>query len=111
MAARFHIPPRPTRRRTGEPTLTLVPSRLAPVLPMPRPAARPVRLVLLSCPSCDLAADPMPAPAAEQLAGTHDDLHHAGRPTAVLRTDPDPGPVRTVHAGRPVGGPDLDGAA
>ena len=107
MAARFHHPPRPHRRRLGAPRLALVPSPLAPV--MPRPAARPVRLVLLSCPSCDLAADPMPAEPAEQLAGTHDDLHHGGRPTAVLRTDPRP--TYTVGAGGPVDGPDFGGAA
>jgi hypothetical protein len=104
MAARFHIPPRPHRRRAGPPALALVPPLLAPVLPMPRPAARPARLVLLSCPACELATDPMPAPAAEQLAGTHDDLHHGGRPTAELRTDPRPS--HTLGAG-----PDFGGAA
>jgi hypothetical protein len=109
MDARFHIPPRPNRRRRpGTPALALVPPLLAPILPMPSPADRPARLVLLSCPSCELAADPMPAAAAEQLAGTHDDLHHGGRPTAVLRTDPAPG--RRVDF-PPVDGPDYGGAA
>lgn len=109
MAARFHIPPRPhpqrRRRRSGSPALALATAPLATVHVMPRPAARPVRLVLLSCPVCDLAADPMLTPAAEQLAGAHDDLHHGGRPTATLRTDP-----RPAHQLSPAG-PDLDGAA
>ena len=109
MAARFHIPPRPhpkhRRRRPGSPALALAPAPLATVHVMPRPAARPVRLVLLSCPTCDLAADPMPAAAAERLAGAHDDLHHDGRPTATLRTDP-----RPAHRLSPAG-PNLDGAA
>ncbi len=106
MAARFHVPqPRPTRRhRPGVPALAVVPDRLAPVLPMPRPAARPVRLVLLSCPPCELAADPMPAADAELAAGEHDDPHHAGRPTAELRTDSRPTYVLSA-------GPDLGGAA
>jgi hypothetical protein len=74
---------------------------------MPRPAARPIRLVRLSCPTCNLTADPMPAADAEQAAGAHDDQHHAGQPTAELRTDPRPAYV----LGRPAGGPDLGGAA
>ena len=107
MAARFHSPhPRPIRRRRpGAPALTPVPDRLAPVLPMPRPAARPTRLVALSCRPCDLAADPAPAAEAEQAAGAHDDRHHAGRPTAELHT------VHTLAGARPAGGPDLGGAA
>ena len=110
MAVHFHTPHPPRRpRRPGAPALTLVPALLAPVLPMPRPAIRPVRLVLLSCPCCQLAADPMPAAEAEQLAGTHDDLHHAGRPTATLHT------VHTLTPGRAprtsVDGPDFGGAA
>ena len=109
MAARFHVPqPRPTRRRRpGAPALAVVPDRLAPVLPMPRPAARPVRLVLLTCRPCNLTADPMPAALAEHAAGEHDDQHHAGQPTADLRTDPRPAYI----LGRTAGGPDLGGAA
>jgi hypothetical protein len=109
MAARFHVPqPHPARRRRpGTPALTLVPDRLAPVLPMPRPAARAVRLVLLTCRPCDLAAEPMPAVEAEHAAGLHDDKHHDGQPTAELHTDPRP----TYALGRPTGGPDLGGAA
>jgi hypothetical protein len=106
MAAPFHVPHSHRRRRfPASPAVALVPPPLAPVFVMPRPAPRPARLVLLSCPSCDLAADPMPAEQAEQLAGTHDDLHHGGRPTAVLRTDPRPG--YTLGAG----GSDFGGAA
>ena len=74
---------------------------------MPRPAARPTRLVLLSCRPCDLTADPMPPAAAEHAAGEHDDQHHAGQPTAELRTDPQPAYV----LGRTAGGPDYGGAA
>ena len=109
MAARFHIPqPRTTRRRRpGASTLTVVPDRLAPVLPMPRPAARPTRLVLVSCRPCDLTADPMPAAQAECAAGEHDDQHHAGQPTAELRTDPRP----AYAFGRTASGSDLGGAA
>lgn len=109
MAAHFHIPqPRPTRRhRPGTPALAVVPDRLAAVRPMPRPAARPVRLVHLTCPPCDLTADPMPATDAEHAAGEHDDQHHTGQPTAELRTDPRP----TYVLGRTAGGPDLGGAA
>ena len=119
MAAHFHTP-HPTRRphrasRPGTPALTLVPAALAAVLPIPRPAARPTRLVLLTCPPCDLAADPMPAADAEQAAGAHDDHHHDGTPTATLHTVHTPGSTRPAHArstaGRPGGGPDLGGAA
>jgi hypothetical protein len=111
MAARFHYPPRTGRRRpeTPAPRLALVPPALAPVVPIPRPHARPVpiRLVLLSCPVCDLATDPMPAAEAEQLAGGHDDQRHGGQPTAVLRTDPS-----TAYAlGLAGDGPDHGGAA
>lgn len=108
MAARFHVPqPRTRRRRPGIPALTVVPDRLAAVLPMPRPAARPVRLVTLTCPPCDLTADPTPAGEAETAAGAHDDQHHAGQPTAELHTDPRP----TYVLGRTASGPDLGGAA
>lgn len=109
MAARFHVPqPRPHRRRSSPPALAVVPDRLAPVLPMPRPGARPVRLVLMTCRPCDLAADPMPAAEAEQAAGDHDDQHHTGQPTAELRTYP-----RLTYAlsAGPTAGPDLGGAA
>ena len=109
MAARFHVPqPRPTRRRRpGTPALALVPDRLARVLPMPRPAARPTRLVLLTCRPCDLTTDPMLPADAEHAAGEHDDQHHTGQPTAELHTDPQP----VYVLGRTAGGPDLGGAA
>ena len=107
MAARFHLPqPRPARRRRPHtPPLTAVPDRLAPVLPMPQPGVRPTRLVLLTCPVCDYAADLAPAAEAEQAAGVHDDQHHGGRATAELRR------IHTVGQRRPSSGPDLGGAA
>ena len=116
MAARFHHPPqshRPARRRAGLPALLVVPDRLAPVLPMPRPAARPSRLVVLSCGPCGLTGDPAPAGEVEQAAGSHDDQHHDGTPTAELHT------VHTLRSpratgfqrSRPAAGPDLGGAA
>lgn len=117
MAARFHSP-HPSRRprratRPGAPTLTLVPAGLAAVLPMPRPAARPAGLVLLSCPVCDLDTDPVPPALAEHAAGVHDDREHGGRPTAELHTLhilsralPVP-----VDGGPGFPGPDLGGAA
>lgn len=109
MAARFHTSqPRPIRRRRpGAPALAVVPDRLAAVMPMPRPAAWPVRLVSLTCRPCDLTADPVPAPQAEHAAGEHDDQHHAGQPTAELHTDPHP----VYVLGRTAAGPDLGGAA
>ena len=117
MAALAHSP-HPSRRhrrahRPGAPALTFVPAGLAAVLPMPRPAARPSRLVLLSCQVCDLDTDPVPPAAAEHAAGVHDDTHHGGRPTAELHTIhtlarflPPP-----VDGGPDFPGPDLGGAA
>lgn len=78
---------------------------LAAVYVMPRPAPRLARLVTLDCPACGLHSGPFPLAEANQLAGTHDDLMHGGRPTAVVSPDPDPRPTHTV------GGPTLDGAA
>lgn len=43
-------------------------------------------LAYVDCPRCELhGTHAMPPPGAEQLAGRHDDLHHRGDPTAVLR--------------------------
>ena len=40
---------------------------------------------IFDCPACCLVGGPFVAVAeAEQLAGTHDDLLHQGRPTAVV---------------------------
>ena len=116
MAALFHSP-HPFRRhraaRSGARALTLVPAGLAAVLPMPRPAARPSRLVLLSCPVCDLDTDPVPPAVAEHAAGVHDDREHGGRPTAELHTIQTltrPLPV-PIDGGPGFPGPDLGGAA
>ena len=111
MAARFHHPPQSHRRRTGPPALLLVPDRLAPVLPMPRPAARPSRLVVLSCGPCGLTGDPAPAAEVEQAAGPHDHTHHDGRPTAELHTVHTLRAPRAAGSRRPAAGPDLGGAA
>ena len=110
MAARFHHPPRPGRLRVTAARLRPVPDQLATVLPMPRPAARPSRLVVLTCVPCGLTADPTPAAEAEQAAGAHDDIYHSGRPTAELHT------VHTLRLSSAssrglAGGPDLGGAA
>jgi hypothetical protein len=37
--------------------------------------------VVIECPVCELAGGPFELPEAERLAGTHDDLLHAGRLT------------------------------
>jgi hypothetical protein len=103
MAARFRTPP-PARTRRVNPV-----PRFAAVYVMPRPALRPARLVVLDCPVCELHAGPFPPAEAGQLAGTHDDLMHGGRPTAFVSPDPDSRPTFTV--GDPAGGPTLGGAA
>jgi hypothetical protein len=41
-------------------------------------------LVWLDCPACELGSGPHTPAEAGQLAGTHDDLIHRGRPTALL---------------------------
>ena len=38
----------------------------------------------LDCPSCGLDGGPYSVDEAGQLAGTHDDLIHAGQPTALV---------------------------
>src|SRR5690348_13750414 len=81
------------------------PVGFAAVYVMPRPVPRPVRLVVLDCPACKLRSGPFPLAEADQLAGTHDDLIHGGRPIAVVSPDPDSRPTFTV------GGPTPDGAA
>ena len=82
---------------------------------MPRPALRPVRLVVLDCPACELHAGPFLPAEADQLAGAHDDLIHGGHPTVSGSADPDPQPTFTVVGGPPdvppSGGPTLGGAA
>ena len=42
------------------------------------------RRVWLDCPACGLDAGPYTPGEAGQLAGTHDDLIHRGRPTALV---------------------------
>jgi hypothetical protein len=112
MTARFR-PPRPGRvRRAGA---SSPPAQLAAVHVMPRPALRPVRLVVLDCPVCELHAGPFLPVEADQLAGTHDDLMHGGRPTVVVSADPDPQPTFTLADSPPDippgGGPTRGGAA
>ncbi len=40
----------------------------------------------VECGACGLFGEPVrSAEAADQLAGTHDDIHHRGQPTATVR--------------------------
>ncbi len=61
---------------------------------LPRVAGR--ALFVFDCPACCQVSDPAELDAAEQSAGTHDDTTHAGRPTALVRPDPDTTPGSTA---------------
>ena len=49
------------------------------------PAGQPAGYAV-DCDACHLDGQPQPtADAAGQLAGVHDDIHHQGQPTAIVR--------------------------